>query len=349
MRGQSSSKGCGSPIMEPTPETGSGSMSAPAGGTGAPVVGVHLDEAVGVAGHQVDRTRRRRPEVAAEEAVGHREVLGVVPQARDRVAVVVAHGQAGSTEEAAAGVDADALDEQVHGTAVVSPLLGGVVVVLVAGQRLVGAEAERLVEVGVLLQLLRRDQVVVLGRVLLRLELGAAALVGRLGIGAEVVVVGDVLVEDHDHVLDGGLGLRLLRVDEGRGGGAGPTDERSRGGGDRRRRRARRSVRAGHGGGQDQGCERSGGSAQAEGSSETTRHELRTLPAFFDEVDRGAGPFVTLRLRAGLAHTSPPRRGRRAKRRSNRHRSARCSPPAVHLRAASGRSRTRVPGRSGTP
>ena len=35
---QSSSKGCGSPIIEPTPETGSGSMSAPAGGTGAPVV-----------------------------------------------------------------------------------------------------------------------------------------------------------------------------------------------------------------------------------------------------------------------------------------------------------------------
>ena len=238
----------------------------------------------------------------------------------------------------------DALDEHVHGAAVVSPLLGGVVVVLVAGQRLVGTEAERLVEVGVLLQLLRRDQVVVLGRVLLRLELRAPALVGRLGIGAEVVVVGDVLVEDHDHVLDGGLGLGLLRVDEGRGGGVG-TGERGRGGWDRRRRRARRSARAGHGGGQDQGCERSGGSAQADGGSETTRHELRTLPAFFDEVGRSAGRSVTLRLRAGVAHTSPSRRGRPATRRSNRHRSARCSPPEVHPPAASGRSRTRVPGR----
>ena len=294
-----------------------------------------------LAGDQVDRARRRRSEVAAEVAVRHREVLGVVPHARHRVAVVVAHGQSRRTEQGAASVDADVLDELVHGAEVVGPLLGRVAVVLVARHRLLGAEPERLVEVGVLLQLLGRDQVVVLGRVLLRLEPGAGALVGRLGIGAEVVVVGDVLVEDHDHVLDGGLGLRLLRADERHGGGAGPTDERSLGGGDRRRR-GRSSARAGPGGGQHQGGHHSRGGAQAEGSSETTRHELRTLPAIFDEADRGAGPLVTLRPRADLAHTSPPRRGRRAERRSNRHRSARCSPPEVHLRAASGRSRTRA-------
>ena len=113
------------------------------------VVGVR---AVGLAGDQVDRTGGGRTEYVAEGVVGHGVVLRVVPQPRHRVAVEVAHGQAASVVEAGlAGVLGGLLDEPVHEAAVVRPLLGAVVVVLVAGQGLGRREPPRGVQIGVVL------------------------------------------------------------------------------------------------------------------------------------------------------------------------------------------------------
>src|SRR6185437_6477339 len=52
------------------------------------------DPAEGVAGNEVDGSRRRGAENGVERVVVEREVLRVVPQCRDRVAIVVAeHGR----------------------------------------------------------------------------------------------------------------------------------------------------------------------------------------------------------------------------------------------------------------
>jgi hypothetical protein len=72
-------------------------------------------------------------------------VLGVVPQRRHRVAVVVVHdglGVAGSAERRGAGTGANALHELIHLPAVERLLLVGVVVILVAGQLTAGVAGQ---------------------------------------------------------------------------------------------------------------------------------------------------------------------------------------------------------------
>ena len=62
------------------------------------VVSTMFVTAVGLAGDQVDRARRRRPVGVGIGVVAHGEVLGVVPQRGDGVAVIVAHHHPGGTE-----------------------------------------------------------------------------------------------------------------------------------------------------------------------------------------------------------------------------------------------------------
>ena len=115
-------------------------------------------DAAGVTRNQVDRTRAGRSERGPERVVAHCELLGIVPQAGDGVAVVVIHdiiGLAGLAGVARAARRADRRHELVHGAAVKGLLLGVVVVVLIAGEDVVdvrGVEPAgvRLVPAGVL-------------------------------------------------------------------------------------------------------------------------------------------------------------------------------------------------------
>ena len=132
-----------------------------------------------------------------------------------------------------AGVRAGALDEVVHLAAVERLLLVAVVVVFVTGELSAGVGADarraavqplRLVLVGIVGQQVgavaqlpwqraacRRQQAVDRGRAARGVESPAVG-VGRLGIGAEVVVERLVLLEDHHDVLDrrGGARSALL-------------------------------------------------------------------------------------------------------------------------------------------
>ena len=89
---------------------------------------------------------RGRPERRPVAVVAHREVLGVVPQPGDGVAVVVVHhllrGRRPCRTGVVAAAGADALDEVVHLAAVEGLLLVGVVVVLIAGELAAGAAGE---------------------------------------------------------------------------------------------------------------------------------------------------------------------------------------------------------------
>ena len=67
--------------------------------TEAGAVGVAC-HAVQLSGDQIDRTRRGRPEAGAERVVAHRVMLSVVPEGRDRVAVVVTEVDACREENA---------------------------------------------------------------------------------------------------------------------------------------------------------------------------------------------------------------------------------------------------------
>ena len=194
-----------------------------------------------VTGDQVDRTRCRGAERRPERVVAHRVVLRVVPQRRRRVPVVVVHhGRRGAGLRAVRGLPArlsDRLHEEVHQAAVERLLLVAVVVILVAGLEAAGVTGEPVraaVEpqgrVGVRVCERRgqiravpergRDRRVRRGR-----EPGDGRCAGpgrerlavttrRVRIRAEVVVEGDVLLEDHDDVLDRrgrrvGVGLLL--------------------------------------------------------------------------------------------------------------------------------------------
>ena len=172
------------------------------------------------AGDHVERPGRGRPEVRVVVVVAHRVVLRVVPQPGDGVAVVVIHDDAGRPVFAGTQVGLGELDELVHRPAVERFLLRGVAVVLVAGQRLGRGEPLRVVAVRVVAEQARR-QAIDLGRARLGVERRAVG-VGRVRVGAEVVVERDVLVEEHDQVLDrcAGRGDHAVLAG-GRGGGPG--------------------------------------------------------------------------------------------------------------------------------
>src|SRR5262249_4917144 len=77
----------------------------------------HLADVTGVTGGEVDGTGRRRPERRPERVVAHRELVGVVPQPGDGLAVVVVEdvvGVAGLAGRALAGAGPDGGDELVH-------------------------------------------------------------------------------------------------------------------------------------------------------------------------------------------------------------------------------------------
>ena len=91
----------------------------------------------GVSRDEIQTTWSQGAERSLVVAVAHREVLRVVPQRGDGVAVVVVNVEPGSPEEdrlADAGVRLGVLDEIVHLAAVECALFGGVAVVLVAGE-----------------------------------------------------------------------------------------------------------------------------------------------------------------------------------------------------------------------
>ncbi len=188
-------------------------------GVGGLLAGLRVDRvaAVGLAGDQVERARGGGAVGAAEEVVAHREALGVVPQGGDGVAVVVVHHQAGLGEHRRLAVlDVRVLDELVHLAAVEGELLVLVGVVLVAGDGLGRAEPLRVGAVRVAVEQVVGEAVDLRGAGLggeLHLVVGG---VGRVRVGAEVVVEGDVLLEYHHQVLDRGGGLRGVGR-EGRG------------------------------------------------------------------------------------------------------------------------------------
>ena len=117
--------------------------------------------------------------------------------------------------------------------------------VLVYGDGLVRAQAERLDGVGVVLtQQILASQVVDLRGALLCLKLRRilvvglqllAVLVRGLGVGGEVVVEGDVLAVDDDDVLDGSLRLGLSVVGGGNTHAAGGCSKQQGAGGGHRR------------------------------------------------------------------------------------------------------------------
>src|SRR3954453_7544656 len=86
----------------------------------------------------VERAWRGRPERGGEGIVAHREVLRVIPQRGDRVAVEVAHDDflAQTSYVAAWAGCAESFDKPGHEAAVIGLLLVGVLMVLIAGNSL---------------------------------------------------------------------------------------------------------------------------------------------------------------------------------------------------------------------
>ena len=153
-------------------------------------------------------------------------MLRVIPQGGDGVAVEVAHHRvplAGlrlvaelARVERRLGVEAD---ELVHQAAVARLLLGGVLVVLVAGVGLAAVDPEWPGGVRVSLDQ-RRIEAVDRGRALPRVKNGLARQIEGFRIGPEVDVERVVLLEDHHQVLDRGVrcGTPAGRLGAGSGG-----------------------------------------------------------------------------------------------------------------------------------
>ncbi len=173
---------------------------------GVRVVDLETDVAR-VAGDEVDRPGRGRPERRAEEVVAQPEVLRVVPHPRDGVAVVVVHDGvcvAGSPfGRRGTGTGADARDELVHLAVVERLLLVVVIVVLVAGQHVVdvGRIEPARIDLGparVLVRVVGQERPVPVQarRVVETVDLGAACTVEGLPVGVGSVRVGaEVVVE----------------------------------------------------------------------------------------------------------------------------------------------------------
>jgi hypothetical protein len=64
-------------------------------GYGVPTIILLHGNAVGLPGNQVESSGRRRAERGAKRIVIHGEVLGIVPESGNRVAVVITHNQPG--------------------------------------------------------------------------------------------------------------------------------------------------------------------------------------------------------------------------------------------------------------
>ena len=183
---------------------------------------------MGLARDQIERPDRRRPPVAGEVVIAHREALRVIPERGHRIPVVVAHDD-GGIALGEAGLRRHGMierNELVHEPAVDRLLLVHVAMILGALDDAVASEAERVhihllaghrvhVVIGIVHQQLRVLPVVLNHRrVRLRVERDFAAKVLRNRVGPEVLIERAVLIEDHDQVLDrcarrpvGGLGV----------------------------------------------------------------------------------------------------------------------------------------------
>src|SRR5262249_60959112 len=100
-------------------------------------------EAVGLPRDQVEGPRRRRPELRRIVVVVQREMLGIIPQRRDGIAIEVGHYQrlAADTGRRRPG-GADPGRKPIHLSVVVSALFGALIVSLIRGQCLSGRKPE---------------------------------------------------------------------------------------------------------------------------------------------------------------------------------------------------------------
>ena len=191
-------------------------------------------EAVGLARDQVDGAGRRGAELRGVVIVVQREMLGVIPQGGDGVAVIIAHHQrlaADAGRRRTRGSDEGR--ETIHPPIVIGAFLRAFVVPLIRGQRLGRRQAERVrrpgavdlavvgrcriggVAVGIVVEEIqarerremmvhveRGGEAVDLRRARRRHELRLAGQVEGVRIGAEIVVERDVFLEDDDDMLD---------------------------------------------------------------------------------------------------------------------------------------------------
>src|SRR5205807_6904892 len=95
---------------------------------------------------EVQVSQSRRTKIGAEEVVIHREVLSIVPESSHSVAVVVTHNKTLSQAQIIApGLRCPIeLDKFVHQAPVQGLLFAGVIVTLIADDRLRAIQAERL-------------------------------------------------------------------------------------------------------------------------------------------------------------------------------------------------------------
>ena len=193
--------------------------------------GIHIGrDAIGLARNKIDGARRRRPEIGVVGVVAHRVMLRVVPKRGDGIAVVVPHGQSGGGDNRTARrrrtCGADRRREGVHQTVIEGHLLRGVVMILIRGRSFAAIEAEgiggafgvrRVGGVGIVAQQ-GTLQAIHRRRPGGGNEARLAPRIGRNGIGREVVIEGNVLLEDHHQMLDGSgrLSAASIFVGEGR-------------------------------------------------------------------------------------------------------------------------------------
>jgi hypothetical protein len=136
-------------------------------------------------------------ELGVEEIVAHGEVLRVVPQRRDGVAVIVGHGKTGR-----ASGSGGAFREFVRQAAVVGFLLIGIVIIVVANQLLAAVQAEWLDRIRIVGEQ-RQSQSVDRRSVRQRGERRFSRRIRRVRVRPEIVIERIVLVEDYDDVFDG--------------------------------------------------------------------------------------------------------------------------------------------------
>ena len=159
-------------------------------------------DAVGLPGDQIDDTRRRRTKRRSIGVVAHGKELRIIPLRGHGVAVKIAH----HFVTARAGVQR----KQIHQAGIKCQLLRGIVVILIGGDgsRAVnpkwtrGPGAVGWIEIGIEIQQ-GTAKTVHRRRVGRRLKLWFAHRIGRDRIGSEIVVEGNVFLENHYQVLNG--------------------------------------------------------------------------------------------------------------------------------------------------
>jgi len=120
-------------------------------------------------------------------------VLRIVPECRDRVAVVVAHDQTFALAEvgaweARAVANSYFFGELVHQAVVEGGLLVGVIVILIAGHRLGAIQSKWLCRIGILIQQAGGEEAIYAWRVIFGVELRLTLRVGGVWIGREIVI-----------------------------------------------------------------------------------------------------------------------------------------------------------------